>query len=71
MYVAVNTDPRVAERAILHPDLPAIGIGWEEPYRLTDLMSGTVSEERGADLPMDLDPAGEPFRIFTISPIAR
>jgi starch synthase (maltosyl-transferring) len=71
VYVAVNTDPRVAERAILHPDLPAIGIGWDEPYRLTDLMSGAVSEERGADLPMDLDPAGEPFRIFTISPIAR
>jgi starch synthase (maltosyl-transferring) len=71
VYIAVNTDPRVAERAILHPDLPAIGIAWDEPYRLTDLMSGAVSEERGADLPMDLDPAGEPFRIFTISPIAR
>ncbi len=71
VYVAVNTDPRDAERAILHPDLPAIGIGWDEPYRLTDLMSGAVSEERGADLPVDLDPAGEPFRIFTISPIAR
>ena len=37
VYVAVNTDPTAAERAILHPDLPAIGIGWDEPYRLTDL----------------------------------
>jgi starch synthase (maltosyl-transferring) len=67
VYVAVNTDPRIAERAILHPDLPAIGIGWDEPYRLTDLMTGAVTLERGADLPVDLDPAGEPFRIFTIS----
>jgi len=69
VYVAVNTDPRIAERAILHPDLPAIGIGWDEPYRVTDLLTGATSRERGADLPMDLDPAGEAFRIFTISPI--
>jgi hypothetical protein len=69
--VAVNTDPRIAERAILHPDLPAIGIGWDEPYRITDLLTGAVTRERGADLPVDLDPAREPFRMFTISPIDR
>jgi starch synthase (maltosyl-transferring) len=66
VYVAVNCDPRIAEHAILHPDLPAVGIGWDEPYRLTDLLTGQVSRERGADLPILLDPAGEPFRIFTI-----
>jgi len=69
VYVAINTDPRIGERAILHPDLPAIGIGWDEPYRITDLLTGATFRERGADLPMDLDPAGESFRIFTISPI--
>jgi starch synthase (maltosyl-transferring) len=69
VYVAINTDPRIAERAILHPDLPAVGIGWDEPYRITDLLSGATSRELGADLPMDLDPAAESFRIFTISPI--
>ena len=69
VYVAVNTDPTAAERAILHPDLPAVGIGWDEPYRLTDLLTGRHTRERGADLPVDLDPAGEPFRIFTISPL--
>jgi starch synthase (maltosyl-transferring) len=69
VYVAINTDPRIAERAILHPDLPAIGIGWDEPYRITDLLTGATSRERGADLPMNLDPAAESFRIFTISPI--
>jgi starch synthase (maltosyl-transferring) len=71
VYIAVNCDPRIAERAILHPDLPAIGIGWDEPYRMTDLLSGRVTRERGADLPVDLDPAGEAFRIFTISAIDR
>jgi starch synthase (maltosyl-transferring) len=69
VYVAINTDPRIAEHAILHPDLPAIGIGWDEPYRITDLLTGATSRERGADLPMHMDPAGESFRIFTISPI--
>jgi starch synthase (maltosyl-transferring) len=69
VYVAVNTDPRIAERAILHPDLPAIGIGWDEPYRMTDLLTGTSTRERGADVPVDLDPEGESFRIFTLAPL--
>jgi starch synthase (maltosyl-transferring) len=71
VYVAVNCDATTPERAILHPDLPAIGIGWQEPYELTDLMTGRVTRERGADLSVVLDPAAEPFRIFTISSIAR
>jgi starch synthase (maltosyl-transferring) len=66
VYVAVNCDPRRAERAVLHPDLPAVGIGWDERYRLVDLMSGERSVVRGADLPVDLDPAERPFRIFTV-----
>jgi starch synthase (maltosyl-transferring) len=68
VFVAVNTDPTTPEHAILHPDLPAVGIGWDEPYRLIDLMTGRVSRERGADVSVDLDPAGSPFRIFTVAP---
>ena len=71
VYVAVNCDPTTPERAILHPDLPAVGIGWDEPYQLTDLLSGRTSRERGADLAVVLDPAGEAFRIFTIAPLDR
>ena len=71
VYVAVNCDPTTAERAILHPDLPAIGIAWDEPYQLTDLLTGRTSQERGADLPVDLDPAGEAFRIFTLATLDR
>jgi starch synthase (maltosyl-transferring) len=69
VYVAVNCDPTTAERAILHPDLPAVGIGWDEPYEMTDLMSGAVIRAAGADLVVDLDPAAEPFRMFTISAV--
>jgi starch synthase (maltosyl-transferring) len=68
VYVAVNVDPRSTERGTLHPDLPALGIAWDEPYRLTDLLSGESRTERGADLAVDLTP-GAPFRIFTISRI--
>ena len=67
--MAVNCDPTTAARAILHPDLPAMGIGWDEPYRLTDLLTGTATREVGADLVVDLDPAGDPFRIFTVAPL--
>jgi starch synthase (maltosyl-transferring) len=69
VFVAVNCDPTQSERAILHPDLPAVGIDWDEPYELVDLVSGRVSRERGADVPFDLDPAAEPFRIFTVRKI--
>jgi starch synthase (maltosyl-transferring) len=69
VYVAVNTDPGSPEHAILHPDLPAVGIAWDQPYRLTDLLTGRSSREVGADLHLHLDPALEPFRIFTISPL--
>jgi starch synthase (maltosyl-transferring) len=66
VYVAVNVDPRTSERGILHPDLPAIGIGWRDPYRITDLITGRRRTERGADVAVDLTPE-QPFRIFTIS----
>jgi starch synthase (maltosyl-transferring) len=69
VYVAVNCDPTTAQTALLHPDLPAIGIAWDEPYRVTDLLTGSERTERGADLAVDLNPAGEPFRIFTLSPL--
>jgi starch synthase (maltosyl-transferring) len=70
VFVAVNCDATRPERAILHPDLPAIGIGWDEPYRMVDLITGRSRRARGADLPVELDPADQPFRIFTIRPLA-
>ncbi|MDP9271044.1 MAG: DUF3416 domain-containing protein [Chloroflexota bacterium] len=66
VYVAVNVDPRVPEQGLLHPDLPAIGIGWQDPYRVTDLLTGRQRTERGADLVVQLTPE-QPFQIFTIS----
>ncbi len=67
VFVVVNVDPRATATAMLHPDLPAIGIGWDDPYRITDLVTGESVPERGADVPVELTPE-RPFRIFTISP---
>ncbi len=67
VYVAVNVDPRSTAGGRLHPDLPAIGIGWEESYRITDLVTGESRPAHGADVAVELTPE-RPFRIFTITP---
>ena len=41
----------------------------DAPYLMVDLLTGRTSRERGADLAVLLDPAGEAFRIFTVAPI--
>ena len=69
MYVAVNCDPSAAENAILHPDLPAIGIGWDEPYQMVDLLTGRSRRLRGAEIAVELNPGRLPYRVFTIRPI--
>ncbi|MDP9467898.1 MAG: alpha-1,4-glucan--maltose-1-phosphate maltosyltransferase, partial [Chloroflexota bacterium] len=66
VYVAVNCDPTRAEQATLHPDLPAIGVGWDEAYLMVDLLTGRSRRLRGADVAVELDPARLPYRIFTI-----
>ncbi|MEP6807258.1 MAG: alpha-1,4-glucan--maltose-1-phosphate maltosyltransferase [Chloroflexota bacterium] len=69
VYAVVNCDPTRAERAVLHPDLPAIGIGWDEPYLMVDLLTGRSRQLRGAEIPVELDPLRLPYRVFTIRPI--
>jgi starch synthase (maltosyl-transferring) len=69
VYVAVNCDPSGPESAVLHPDLPAIGIGWDEPYLIVDLLTGRTRRLRGADIAVELNPARLPYRVFTIRPV--
>ncbi|HEV8252706.1 MAG TPA: alpha-1,4-glucan--maltose-1-phosphate maltosyltransferase [Candidatus Limnocylindria bacterium] len=69
VYVAVNCDPSRAEEAILHPDLPAIGIDWADPYLMVDLLTGRSRRLRGAEIQVELDPARLPYRVFTIRPV--
>ncbi len=68
VYVAVNCDPTRAEQAVLHPDLPAIGIAWDEPYKVVDLLTGRSRRLHGGNVSVELDPARLPYRVFTIRP---
>jgi len=70
VYVAVNCDSGSPESAILHPDLPAIGIDREEPYLMVDLLTGRSRRLHGADITVELNPARLPYRVFTIRPVA-
>jgi starch synthase (maltosyl-transferring) len=70
VYVAVTCDPTTPEDAILHPDLPAIGIGWDEPYQMVDLLTGRSRRLHGAEIRVELNPARLPYRVFTIRPIS-
>ena len=70
VYVAVNCDPASQESAILHPDLPAIGIGWDEPYLMVDLLTGRSRRLHGAEIAVELNPERLPYRVFTIRPLA-
>jgi len=70
VYAVVSCDVSGPEEAILHPDLPAIGIGWDEPYEMVDLLTGRLRRLRGADIPVELHPARLPYRLFTIRPVA-
>jgi starch synthase (maltosyl-transferring) len=70
VYVVVSCDPGRPESATLHPDLPAIGIGWEEPYLMVDLLTGRSRRLHGAEINVELNPARLPYRVFTIRPVA-
>ena len=70
VYVAVSCDPGRPESATMHPDLPAIGIGWDEPYLMVDLLTGRSRRLRGAEIRVELNPARLPYRVFTIRPVA-
>jgi len=69
VYVAVSCDVSRATTATLQPDLPAIGIGWEEPYQMVDLLTGRSRQLRGREIRVELDPARLPYRVFTLRPL--
>ena len=66
VYVAVNCDPARAEKAVLRPDLAAIGIDGDTPYLMVDLLTGRSRRLHGSEIHVELDPARLPYRVFTI-----
>ena len=66
VWVAVNVSPSRAERAVLRPDLKAVGIDHRRPYRFTDLLTGKSRVRHGRTTSLTLGPS-RPFVIFTLT----
>jgi starch synthase (maltosyl-transferring) len=61
----VNLDPRQAQEATVHLDLPALGFGWDDRVTVRDELTGAVYQW-GRDNYIRLDPNDQPAHIFTV-----
>jgi starch synthase (maltosyl-transferring) len=66
VLVAVNLDVTRPRESRLRIPLEALGLGWEEPYRVVDLLRETEHGSRGPEYRVRLDPHDEPAFIFSI-----
>ena len=65
VIVVVNVDPHATRETMVHLDLPALGLGWDEGFAVHDELSGQVWHW-GAHNYVRLDPAHEPAHILTV-----
>jgi starch synthase (maltosyl-transferring) len=66
VLVAVNLDVTRPRECRLRLPLEALGIGWDQPFRVRDLLRDTEHEGRGHEYRVRLDPNEEPAFIFSI-----
>jgi starch synthase (maltosyl-transferring) len=62
----VNLDPRSAQSGWTSLDLSRLGIGWDEPYVVRDLLTSASYEWRGPHNFVALDPAAVPAHVFAV-----
>jgi starch synthase (maltosyl-transferring) len=67
VLVVVSVDPHRVREANVHLWLPALGLGWEDAYTVTDQITGTSYDWQGATNFVRLDPEAEPAHVFTIA----
>ncbi|MDB4948171.1 MAG: alpha,4-glucan--maltose-phosphate maltosyltransferase [Gemmatimonadetes bacterium] len=65
VFVAVNLDPFEAHEATLHFPLDQMGIGWDDPWEVEELLTGERHFWQGGRQHVRLEP-GAPGRIFRI-----
>jgi len=66
VLVVVNTNWREPRAATVWLDMPALGLGWDAEFIVTDELSGESYRWRRANY-VRLDPAVSPAHIFTVS----
>jgi starch synthase (maltosyl-transferring) len=66
VLVVVNLDPHFAQAGWTALSLPALGLGPDEPFAVTDLVSGARYTWRGGRNYVSLRPAEQPGHIFRV-----
>ncbi|MGH9336441.1 MAG: alpha-1,4-glucan--maltose-1-phosphate maltosyltransferase, partial [Vicinamibacteria bacterium] len=66
ILVVVNLDPRNTQSGWVDLDLAALGLGWNEPFRLHDLLANAYYTWQGARNYVELNPHVIPVHIFQV-----
>jgi starch synthase (maltosyl-transferring) len=66
VLVVVNLDPHGVREATVHLDMPALGMGWDDRFEVTDAVTGSTWEWGAHDY-VRLDPFTEPAHVLTVS----
>ncbi|WP_256789406.1 alpha-1,4-glucan--maltose-1-phosphate maltosyltransferase [Frankia sp. AvcI1] len=65
VLVIVNLDPHEARETTVRLDMPALGLGWDDSFDVTDEITGQTFRW-GRDNYVRLDPSVEPAHILTV-----
>jgi starch synthase (maltosyl-transferring) len=71
VLVVVNTDPHHRQSGFVHLDLPALGIGTDEPFVVHDVVGGGSFRWVGPRNYVELDPHVLPAHVFVVRRHAR
>ena len=66
VLVVLNLDPHGAREAMVHLDLPALGLAWDDTVQVHDAVTG-ARYEWGAHNYVRLDPFTEPAHLFSLT----
>ena len=65
VLVVVNLDPHGAREAIVRLDMPALGLRWDQPFRVRDEVTGAVFPWSTSNY-VRLDPFSEPAHVLSL-----
>ncbi len=65
MVVVINLDPHATRETVVHLDLPALGLDWQDTFTVHDEITGD-EWEWGQHNYVRLDPAVEPAHVLTV-----
>ncbi len=67
LLVAVNLDPSAPQETTVHVPLEELGLAWDEPYQVEDLLTGHRYTWQGAPNYVRLSPTEEPGHVLRLA----